>query len=82
MSDRVKARELPTRTDTTDGTVIYDGFVNGSVNAPKFAIRKTTLDGTTWITSWADGTRYKEFNWADRATLVYVENPQYENYQA
>ena len=90
MAKKVREFELPVLTDETDGTVIYEGFpdeysVNGVIydlpeSEPKWAIRRQTLVGTKWRTSWCDGDHKKDNVWADRASLNYVSIPQFSNY--
>ena len=45
--------------DTTDGTVIYEGYNNDT----NFSICKTTIDGSEITREWADG------DWGDRESL-------------
>lgn len=45
--------------DTTDGSVIYEGYNNGT----GYSICKITIDGSEITREWADG------DWADRETL-------------
>lgn len=74
--NKVQAGELPTRRDGTDGTVIYEGFITpgADTDEPLWAIRKNTLTGTEWVTTWAGGDKVKNKVWDDRATdLGYVE---------
>jgi len=74
--DKVQNGELPTRTDPTDGTVIYEGFPlpGAAPDEPSWAIRKRALVSGVWITSWAGGNRVKKHLWDDRDTdLDYAE---------
>lgn len=74
--NKVQNGEIPTRTDATDGTVIYEGFPTSGadLSTAVFAIRKRVLVGTVWTTSWAGAGREKKFLWSARATdLGYTE---------
>ena len=82
MSDRVKQRELPSRIDTTDGTMIFEGYVSRSTAAPQYAIKRSSLEGTTWIVKWSGGTLEKRFDWELRTSCGYEEIPLYEYNQA
>jgi len=78
---KVREREQPTKVDGTDGTVIYEGFYNGNATIPRYAIRKKTLDGTTWRIEWSGGSQEKSFEWSQRTSLQYSEIIGHENYQ-
>ena len=56
--------DIPDEIDTTDGTVIYQGYIRGS----SYRICQKTIDGATISTLWATGA------WVDRVSLF--EEPE------
>lgn len=71
--DKIKFKEIPSKIDTTDGTTIYNGYINDS--GTKYGITKKVLVGNVWTTYLAGGVTDKAFEWDDRADLNYIEKP-------
>jgi len=62
-----------TEVDTTDGTVIYQGFAEFrfTTSAAKWRIKRTTITGSAISIKWANGNDARNNIWDDRATLSY-----------
>ena len=59
--------------DTTDGTVIYQGYAKlKTINSSStWRIKRTTINGPLISIEWAEGNTARNKAWEDRATLDY-----------
>lgn len=59
--------------DTTDGSVIYQGYANleASTNQGVWRIKRTTISGSLISIEWANGNTKRINVWDNRASLSY-----------